>query len=132
MKKLLYVADTAALARYLEDALPQKADEIFQRCETGKAHVIVPSIVIAELIYVSMKGRIKTQDPKATLLELLGDMEVLSYLEQKDMNHYAWRIFLDLRVPELHDRLICAVALANNAEAIITNDDEMAGLKTIW
>jgi len=132
--KPLYVADTVALARYLEDNLPKRANEVFAKAETGTATVIVPDIVIAEFIYIGLKGRLKVSDPRATIAELLGDLQSSQFLRPVGIPSAAWEIFIDSRVPELHDRLIYATAVANEADAIITNDPEIiaSAYRTIW
>lgn len=132
--KPLYVADTVALARYLEDNLPKRANEVFAKAETGTATVIVPDIVIAEFIYIGLKGRLKVSDPRATIAELLSDLQSSQFLRPVGVPSAAWEIFIDSRVPELHDRLIYATAVASEADAIITNDPETiaSAYRTIW
>jgi len=129
-----HVADTVALARYLEGSLPRNADRVFSDAETGNARILLPSIVLGELFYVSLRGRLKVREPLTMILELLDDIESSPHLLPVDMNVDSWRRFLQLRVPELHDRMICAVALAYSADSILTNDPEIAGsgVKTIW
>jgi hypothetical protein len=50
------------------------------------------------------------------------------------MSSAAWHSFIDSTLPELHDRLIYSIAVANEAKAIITNDPEIvaSGYPTIW
>lgn len=128
-----YVLDTVALARYFEDDLPKTADRIFHLAEEGKAKLLIPSIVLGELIYSALKGRLKVADLRLTIVELLQAIEVSEYLLPVDMNFAAWQEFLNLKVHELHDRMICAIALAHNA-GVITNDSEIRaeGVNTIW
>jgi predicted nucleic acid-binding protein len=132
--KPLYVADTMALARYLEDNLPKKANQIFEKAETGTATILVPDIVIAEFIYIGLKGRMKASDPRATVAELLSELQSSQFLRPVGMSSEAWEVFIDSRVPELHDRLIYSTAVSNEAEAIITNDPEIiaSAYPTIW
>lgn len=130
----VYVADTVALARYLEDSLPKKADTVFREAEAGNARILVPSVVLGELFYICLKGRLKLRDPSAIIAEVLDDIQSSTYLHQAEMSLEAWQHFLSLRIPELHDRMICCIALANSIDSIITNDPEIAssGIKTIW
>ena len=132
--KPLYVADTVALARYLEDNLPKRADEVFEKAETGTATILVPDIVIAEFIYIGLKGRLKVSDPKATIAELLSDLQSSQFLRPVGVLSAAWETFINSRVPELHDRLIYSTAVTNEANAIITNDPEIiaSAYPTIW
>ena len=132
--KPLYVADTVALARYLEDNLPKRANEVFEKAETGTATILVPDIVIAEFIYIGLKGRLKVSDPKATIAELLSDLQSSQFLRPVGISSAGWEIFIESKVPELHDRLIYSTAVANEADAIITNDPEIVASAhpTIW
>jgi predicted nucleic acid-binding protein len=132
--KLIYVADTVALARYLENNLPKSANEIFEKAESGRATILVPDIVIAEFIYTGLKGRLKVSDPRATISELLSDIESSQVLQPIGVSSQTWTVFIDSKVPELHDRLIYSTAVSNQAEAIITNDPEIIASThpTIW
>jgi predicted nucleic acid-binding protein len=132
--KPLYVADTMALARYLEDNLPKKANEVFEKAETGTATILVPDIVIAEFTYIGLKGRLKVSDPRATVAELLSELQSSQFLRPVGISSEAWEVFIDSRVPELHDRLIYSTAVSNEADAIITNDPEIiaSAYPTIW
>ena len=128
-----YVVDTVALARYFEDDLPRAADKIFRLAEEGKAELLIPSIVVGEFIYSVLKGRLKVADIRSTIVELLQTIQISEYLHQVDMTLAEWQEFLNLKIPELHDRMICAVAVANNA-TVITNDLEIRAesIHTIW
>lgn len=128
-----YVLDTVALARYFEDDLPKPSDRVFLLAEEGKAKLLIPSIVVGEFIYSALKGRLKVPDLRLTIVELLQSIEVSEYFLPVDMTLAAWQEFLNLKVPELHDRMICAIAVAHNA-AVITNDLEIRaeGVHTIW
>ena len=128
-----YVLDTVALARYFEDDLPRSADKIFRLAEEGKAELLIPSIVVGEFIYSVLKGRLKVADIHSAIIELLQTIQISQYLHQVDMTFAEWQEFLKLKIPELHDRMICAVAVANNA-TVITNDLEIRadGIHTIW
>ncbi len=66
-----YVADTVAVARFFEDSLPAKADLAFKEAEDGNAIILIPEVVIGEFVYIALKGRLKTSDPKSLILELL-------------------------------------------------------------
>ena len=49
---MFYVADTHAWVFYLLDRLPEKADEVFSQAEHGGAYVFVPTIALAECVYL--------------------------------------------------------------------------------
>lgn len=134
MERKRYVADTVGLARYFDDSLPTKADRAFKEAEDGDAVVLIPEVVIGEFVYIALKGRLKSGDPKFLIMELLDELEASSYLRQANMTNKAWTELLRSDVPELHDRMIHAIANAEGADAIITNDEEIVstGFRTIW
>ena len=129
-----YIADTVALARYLEDSLPRAADATFSRAEAGKATMLVPEIVIAEFVYIALKGRLEVPEPRSTVMEVLGDVAASRHLKQVGVPAGAWPAFVESKISELHDRIIHATASFYKAEAIITNDRELvaSGYPTIW
>lgn len=128
-----YVIDTIALIRYFEDDLPRSADNAFRLAEDGKAKLFIPSIVLGEFIYSALKGKLKVADAQLTIRELLQDVEASEYLLPVDMTLASWHKFLSLNVPELHDRMVCAIAASYEA-AVITDDPELRaeGIHTIW
>jgi predicted nucleic acid-binding protein len=128
------VTDTIGLARYLEDNLPRGASKAFAEAEDGNAVILVPEVVVGELLYIALKGRLKVTDPKFLAMELVDKLESSSMLRQVGMSIEAWRSLLDSPVPELHDRMIHAIAMVRGAKAIITNDPELAasGFSCIW
>jgi predicted nucleic acid-binding protein len=129
-----YVADTVALAKYLDDTLPAKADRAFKESENGGALILIPEVVIGEFIYICLKGRLRSDDPRSLIQELLDEVDAAAGLRQVGMTNRAWSEFIESRIPELHDRMILAIAKAEGVEAIITNDEELAssGFRTIW
>src|SRR5713226_6691841 len=129
-----YVADTVALARYLEDSLPSGAGAIFEEAESGRAVILIPEIVIGEFVYVALKGRLKTRDPKASILEMLQEINASAYLRPVSMTPESWERFLESDVKELHDRMIHSIAVANSVSGILTSDQELSstGFPTIW
>ena len=130
----LYVADTVALAKFLEDGLPARADRAFKDAEDGRATVLLPEVVIGEFVYIALKGRLKSSDPRSLIGELLDELGASASLRQVGMTKRAWAELMLSDVPELHDRMIHAIAKAEGAEAIITNDNELVstGFRTLW
>lgn len=133
MEVMSYVVDTVAFVKYLQDELPPKADKIFKAAERGKGVLFVPHIVLGEFIYLSLKGRLKVPDPEATIREVLRMIETSDYLTAVDMDMASWSIFIDLDVPELHDRMVGAIARSKNIP-VITPDKEMtkSSVDVIW
>ncbi|MBM4432127.1 MAG: type II toxin-antitoxin system VapC family toxin [Chloroflexi bacterium] len=58
----LYVTDTHSLLWYLSASprLSVAAKQAFDKAQAGKAKVLVPVIVIAEMIFLIEKGRVET------------------------------------------------------------------------
>lgn len=53
-----YVADTHAWVRYLLDKLPPEADRVFRSAEEGESVIFIPTMVLAECIYLVEKRKI--------------------------------------------------------------------------
>jgi predicted nucleic acid-binding protein len=103
--------------------------------EEGSAKLLVPSIIIGEFMYTALIGRLKSQDPLTAITELISDIESSSYMVSVDMETADWRLFLELKVPELHDRMICATSMRHSAKSIVTNDPEIqkeSRITTVW
>lgn len=128
-----YVVDTVAFVKYLQDELPPAVDKIFKAAERGEDVLFVPQIVMGEFIYLSLRNRLKVEDPIATVREVLRLMDTSGYLRMIDMDTATWEEFIELEVPELHDRMVCAIAKAKNT-AVITPDRDIAksGIEVIW
>ena len=126
-----YVTDTMALVLHLESRRSsQIVRQIFEAADSGDATLHIPTIVFAEILYLSEKGRISL---------------TLSYLKNHLAAHQSY-IQLPLSfeivhnassisdIPELHDRLIASSANFADLE-LITNDPKIQNstfVKTIW
>jgi len=129
-----YIVDTIALVKYLQDDLPLPADKVFKSSEQGKSKLLVPEMVIGEFIYISLKGRLKVSDPRSMIMEFLISMSASGYMDFVEMDLDSWEEYLHSQIPELHDRLICAIAKSRDA-AVITNDidiNERGGVEVVW
>jgi predicted nucleic acid-binding protein len=129
-----YVVDTVALVRYLQNTLPGLADKIFKMAEQNKCKLIIPEIVFSEFVYISLKGRLKSDNSKSLIMEVLISLGAAKYIEFTSMDLDSWEELLNIDLPELHDRMICSIALSNNAD-LITNDKEIRkskSINTIW
>lgn len=127
-----YVADTHSLTWYLTDSprLSPAANGCFKLIEEGKAKLLIPAIVMAELIYIVEKGKVETnvdnlvdriREAENFELSPLGIDQLLCFKDQKS-------------IQEMHDRLIVCEALLNGAK-IITKDEKIkeAGLvEVVW
>lgn len=126
-----YVTDTMALILVLEKRkMPNKVKTIYKEALNGNVKILVPSIVLAELAYLSEKKRIDTEISEVkklfnnckTIFELPLNLEIIETAFKID----------DVR--ELHDRLIAGSAKEINAP-LLTNDPEINAssfVKSIW
>ena len=115
----IYVTDTHSLIWYLLNStkLSFKANKAFEEIEAGKAQLIIPAIVIAEIIYLIKKGKIEA-DVNGLIQKIQGSNNFKVYPLNMD-------ILLCLKnqkeILEMHDSLIVCEAIINRA-SIITND----------
>jgi predicted nucleic acid-binding protein len=110
--------------------LTPAAATAFQLAEIGRATIIVPAIVIAELYYLSVKLR----DPFPPM-QLLNFLDTAFGIEVTDLGR-SQLAQLDRfpEIPEMHDRLIAAEAAVLNAP-VITRDPVLIAspqIETIW
>jgi predicted nucleic acid-binding protein len=89
---------------------------------------------MGEFIYIVMKGRLILTDPKVDVKQVVDELRGTSYIFQSNFPEDGWDIFLSLDIPELHDGLIAAEAMARGL-SLISNDPEfrkLHGLEVIW
>lgn len=127
-----YVTDTHSLIRYLKDSprLSPGANACFKLIEEGKAKLLIPAIVMAEIIYIVEKGKVEAnldnlvdriREAENFELSPLGIDQLLCLKDQKT-------------IQEMHDRLIVCEALLNGAK-IITKDEkikEVGVVEVLW
>lgn len=139
----MYTADTHALLWHLQEmlalgrrrarGLSGRARRIFAAADDGREVVLIPSIVLAELTYLSERGVV----PPALLDRLLADLA-------RTPDNYRM-IPLDLTVvthlrdippsdvPEMPDRIIAATAKATGTK-LLSRDTSLgtAGVRVVW
>ena len=126
-----FVVDTHALFWYLSGSsrLGARADAIFARGASGEAKLLLPAIVIAELFYTNEKAG-RPLDFGAEMRRLLhADQFRFVPLHAIDMLEFGALT----SVPEMHDRMIAAVAHRHNC-ACVTRDRSItqSTIPTIW
>jgi predicted nucleic acid-binding protein len=129
-----YVIDTVAFVRHLEDKLSPKVGRIFDDAEGGKNHLILPEIALAEFVYISLKGRLKSRRPELRVRDVLHNLSASSAFTVSGMSSAAWEEFIELPIPEMHDRMIASEAISRRAP-LISNDpafEGVSGLTRIW
>lgn len=132
---MLYTADAMAVLAYLADKLPENAERIFRMAEDDEAKIQVPSIAVGEVLYTISKGKdvFGVEVPIEKISLILDVLEYSKNMFIADLSPSGWRKALELKLPELHDRMIVATHLTTDSEALITDDDEIQKVtKTIW
>lgn len=128
------VVDTVALVRALEDELPDAAERAFREAEQGLARLFLPEIALAEFVYVALRGRLRVSNARALVDEVIDQIRASGYLILSSLSPDGWDVFLDLKISELHDRMIAADAVRRKLP-LVTNDPAFAGvpgLRTVW
>ena len=119
-----YITDTHALVWYFteNELLSGKAQEAFHRI-IEKGLIIIPTIVLAEILYISKRARISLSFEET--LEKIKSYENfdISPLDV-DILKVANKIEIDI---EMHDRLIIATAM--NYDATLITKDEIFNSK---
>jgi PIN domain nuclease of toxin-antitoxin system len=128
----LYTADTHALVWHLTRSplLSKRVRECFREAEQGTASIIIPTIVLAELLFIIEKKKLplRFEELLDTLFTSLNytvypfDFQVLANLSKLSA------------LPELHDRIIVATALVTGS-SLLTKDRsiiEAEIVRSIW
>jgi len=110
------VADTHALVWYVVGKLQRNADEIFKSAEMGESTIFIPTIVLAECLYLLEKGKIELDFD-----DLLRRIEMSKNFIPASFIFPVMRILPEIGLKELHDRVIVATAKMLNAK-LLTKD----------
>lgn len=119
MKTNNYVTDTHSLVWYFTESqrLSKKALKVFEKTlEEGS--IIIPTVVLAEIMYISRKGRINISFAETVKKIRESENFEIAPLDL-DILNAADEIDYDL---EMHDRLIVATALFFDVP-VITRDE---------
>ena len=122
----VYVVDSHILGAYMLDELPERSDRIFKEVEHEKATLIIPSIVIAELTYVREKAELVSK-----IWEMFEKLDMYPSFTIHPLDESLLRIIPDIKLEELHDRIIVATCIYTKAKALITRDQEIRSSKLI-
>lgn len=129
---MAYVIDAHALIWHItnDPKLGVNARQVMNEIDAGNERGLIPTIVLAEILYTSERGRISIT---------LGDvLDELKRRKNYRIVPFTQKVLLRVekvkRVPELHDRLIVATAIENKA-VVITRDSDIVNsgeVKTLW
>lgn len=127
-----YVADTHALVWWFTESprLGKKAAKAFDSCERGNAVIVIPSIVLAEALYIFEKKRISFDFKKLFHLVQTSENFVIMALDYPILE-----TMLSLTaIPELHDKIIAATSKYLDLPLLTIDKtlSKLASLNTIW
>lgn len=129
---MVYVADTHSTLWFLtnDSKLGSGAREVFERAEKGETIIIIPTISLAEMLYVCEKKKVAVkfreilEKLKTSFNYMVFDLTLETVLKCADLQE----------ITEMHDRIITATAKIVNA-SVITKDPNIkeSGLvDVIW
>lgn len=124
----VYMTDTHALlwAFHQPRRLGENARRVFEEIANGKAKLLIPVIVLAELIFTIENKPIEADLDK--ILSAVGNSPNVEFVD------FDYESTLKLRalssIPERHDRMIVASAILNGA-ALITRDRAITAAKVV-
>jgi PIN domain nuclease of toxin-antitoxin system len=128
-----YVADTHLFLWYVSASVQKLGPEArmaFDAADSGRAVVIVPSVALAEAVYIAEKGRVRVK--LEHLFELLGT--AINY-RVYPLDFTIVKTASELKkLSEIHDRIIVATARHLDLD-LISNDGEIHDsgyVRTIW
>ncbi len=125
---MTYVTDTHPLFWFLTNnkRLSSNARILFEEAETGESSIIVPSIVLAELMYLFEKQNLRDK-----FKEVLKRIEIALNYEVCSLDTEVIDISSKIiSVKEIHDRIIIATAKLLDCP-LITKDEEITNSKEV-
>lgn len=129
-----YTVDGVAMSRYLVGALPDGADDVFDRAERGIDVLEAPTIAVAEAVWATArKGSIAGHEVETTPNAVLRGLVEDGPIRVADSGLQDLAVFGSLLDHHtLHDALLVANHRVRDTEAIVTNDEAFAGEATVW
>jgi PIN domain nuclease of toxin-antitoxin system len=121
----MFVADTHAFVYYLLNRLPIKVDKIFTLAELEKETILIPPICLAECLYLSECGKVVIP-----FQDVLHRLKTSKSFRVPPMNIKIIDCMVDVKLSELHDRIVVATALTYNCK-LISKDEKIAQSKIV-
>jgi len=122
-----YVLDTVALVRILEGRASEKVKEIYDDAKQGNAELIIPTVVLAEIVWILRKRGehdvipLILEDIKKQKNSLIipFSMEIVEEMAKLEESH------------EMHDEIIALTAFVYGVGNVCTNDDDLVEIKDL-
>jgi len=131
-----FVTDTHAVIWYLSrnKRLSRKTRAIFQKAQAGYGHVVVPSIVLVETIFLAQRMRVDKDITKVLLALTENPADGIYIYPLNKAVVQALSRFGPVAIPELADRIIAATALHLDLPLLTTDSAirESGLVKTVW
>jgi len=126
-----FVTDSMALILYLENRkMPKEAKQIFQKADLEEVKILIPSMVLAEIGYLSERNKIQLSLQRVENF-ILAQKGYTVYPQTMEVIKSSFDI---KDIPELHDRIIAGTAKLLGVK-IITNDPKIIAslaVDTVW
>src|SRR3989344_8568199 len=116
---MAYVADAHAWIFYLLEKLPANANKAFEAVESGDDVMFIPTIVLAECLYVIESGKISL-----SVEDLFSKLRISNNFIPVSLNLDVVEELPKIKIGEMHDRIIVATARLLNSK-VITKDSEI-------
>ncbi|MBN2541500.1 PIN domain-containing protein [bacterium] len=132
MPEQYFIADTHAILWFIarDKKLSSKAHDIFKLAEEGEVGILIPTIVLAELLYITGKNK-----PPLELEQVISIIEDGSGFSIVPFDLGVFKIMIEFSGElEIHDKIIAATSLIYDA-IIISKDQELISIntvKTVW
>ena len=123
-----YMADTHSLlwAFHKPSKLGEQARSAFEEIANGESKLLIPTIVVAELIFT-----VENKPIQADLDKILAAIQNSPNIEFVDFDYESALQLRDLTaIPEMHDRIIVAAAIEYRA-TLITFDKIITASKLV-
>jgi len=131
-----FVTDTHAVIWYLSGSkrLSHKARTIFQQAKTGHGHVIIPSIVLVETLFLVQRARLGEEIVKILLTLSENHQDGIYIYPLNKAVAQTLSSFGPAVIPELADRIIAATAVHLNLPLLTVDSSIQAStlVKTYW
>ena len=129
---MAFLVDTHTFVWFLTEdkKLSKKVSEILQMAEKGEETIIIPTIVLAEIMYICEKKKIGLyfkdiiEKLKDSVNYIVCDLDLDTIIKANEIDN----------IIELHDRIIVASAMLTDSK-ILTKDENIGRsdyVETIW